>query len=299
MILVTALSPVWQRTLFLNQLRPGQVNRVARLVESASGKGINVARVASTLGAPVLLLTVAGGHRGRLFRKALSSDGFKAVLIPVAGETRVCQTLLGEHAATELVEEAPPLSSRERKAFETAFSRSLARASLVVLSGTVPRSCGDDCYARLARLARRQGVPVIVDTQRAQLLNVVEERPLLVKINRTELAEATGLAGVIPGARELQRRGATGVVISDGSRDVIAVTGGGTPLRLKPPQIKAVNPVGSGDAMTGGIAVALVAGESLEDALRLGIACGAANALTELAGVVRAGDVRRFRRQRG
>ena len=44
--------------------------------------------------------------------------------------------------------------------------------------------------------------------------------------------------------------------------------------------------LGSGDSLAAGVATALVRGEQMPDAVKLGIACGAANAMTKTAGVV-------------
>ena len=71
MILVVSLSPAWQRTLEFDRLALGEVNRAKRVIETASGKGVNVARVAKQLGADVLLLTVLGGDRGRRLERSL------------------------------------------------------------------------------------------------------------------------------------------------------------------------------------------------------------------------------------
>ena len=53
----------------------------------------------------------------------------------------------------------------------------------------------------------------------------------------------------------------------------------------------AVHPVGSGDCLLGGVAVALARGQALEYVLRLGVACGAANTMTAETGWVRREDV--------
>ena len=62
------------------------------------------------------------------------------------------------------------------------------------------------------------------------------------------------------------------------------MTKGDQPLRfsingevkvLLPPKVKAVDPVGSGDAFTGGTIAALLAGKSALDALTQGSYCGA------------------------
>lgn len=291
MILVVGLSSVWQRTLFYKKdLQPGQVNRAARVLETASGKGVNVARVASSLGEKALVLSTAGGYRGTQFRAALRAARLPAKVIPVRGETRLCQTLLAGGTVTELVEEMPALDPKEVNAVVSAYASALRKASLVILSGTVPKGCGDDFYAKLARLAKARGIPVLADTQKTQLLHVVREQPALIKINADELAEATGTRSLSKGLRKLMRLGAGQIVISRGADAAIAFDGKGSFL-VKPPRIKAVNPIGSGDAMMAGIAVGLIRGKSLHDALRLGVACGAANALTETSGVIRLGDV--------
>lgn len=291
MILVVGLSSVWQRTLFFDAFHPGEVNRARRVVETASGKGVNVARVLTTLGAKAHVLTVAGGRRGELFRRALAADGVSARVVPVHGETRMCQTLVGG-VVTEVVEETPALRPSELKAVMRAFAEELRRAEMLVLSGTVPRGCGDDFCAQLARVARERDVPVVVDTQRAQLMGAVRERPTLVKINRAELSAATGRGGV----GELMRLGAERVVISHGAKAVLAFDGRER-WSVQPPRVKALNPIGSGDSMLAGIIVGLLKGQSLKEVVRFGVACGAANALTETSGVVRMADVRRLLRQ--
>lgn len=298
MILVVGLSSAWQRTLFFGSFHPGSVNRATRVLETASGKGVNVARVASALGEETLLLTTAGGQRGRLFCKALRQARLPAVTISSRGETRLCQTLIAPGLVTELVEEAPALSPREVAAVQSAYNRALGKASLVILSGTLPKGCGDDFYAELARLATRRNIPVLVDAQKTTLRHVVRQRPILVKINAAELAEATGIRSLSKGMRELNKMGAGLIVVSRGAKATIAFDGKRT-WRVTPPGIKAVNPIGSGDAMMAGIATGLMRGISLADALRLGIACGAANALTETSGVVRTKDVKRLLRRCG
>jgi fructose-1-phosphate kinase PfkB-like protein len=111
MILVVGLSPAWQRTLAFGEFVPGKVNRATHVWETASGKGVNVARVASILGADARLLTVAGGARGRSLRAKLEQQRFGTRIVAVEAETRICQTLLGGDGATELVEESGTLTS--------------------------------------------------------------------------------------------------------------------------------------------------------------------------------------------
>jgi fructose-1-phosphate kinase PfkB-like protein len=183
---------------------------------------------------------------------------------------------------TELVEEAGPLSSVEVSSVVARFDRELGRATLVVLTGTVPPGCGDDFYARLIR---RCDVPVLVDTHGTQLLHAIRARPFAVKINRDE-------AAALP---TLRKDSVEWLIVSDGARGVTARHAGGE-FRIHPPRVKAMNTIGSGDAMLAGIAAAVAGGKSMPDAIRLGVTCGAANALTREPGQVRRADVRRLLR---
>jgi tagatose 6-phosphate kinase len=300
MILVVGLSPAWQRTLVFEELVPGKVNRTARASETASGKGVNVARVASILGTDVKLLTVAGGKRGQLLNVQLKRQKLHARVVPVKTETRICQTLISRDTTTELVEEAGSLTHIEVEEVQRAFTLEVQKANLVILTGTVPKGCGDDFYARLINESTRQGVRVLIDSQKAQLRNALKQRPFLVRINRDELAAATGIecAGrksILPAIGELMKRGPQWAVISDGARGIhISEVPGIRASTFTPPRVEAKNPIGSGDAMMAGIAVGLLRGQPMLEAVRFGAACGAANAMTVEPGFVRIGDVRRL-----
>ncbi|MCX7888072.1 MAG: PfkB family carbohydrate kinase, partial [Verrucomicrobiae bacterium] len=250
-----------------------------------------VARVLGTIGESARLLTVAGGEQRRRFKRALAADGVSARIVPIRAETRVCQTLVSGNLATELVEEAALLCASEVRAVLRAFGEELERADWLVLTGSVPRSCGDDFYGRLTKMARARGVPVAVDAQGRLLMRAVAERPSLVKINRAELQAATGTSD----PAELLHRGAEMVVITQGAKPVVVCTGT-RKWTVRPPAVRAVNPIGSGDAMLAGLVAGLHRGWDLRAAVQLGVACGAANTLTETAGCVWKTDVRRLLR---
>jgi fructose-1-phosphate kinase PfkB-like protein len=95
------------------------------------------------------------------------------------------------------------------------------------------------------------------------------------------------------GARRLLERGAQHVLVTAGARGAWLVTPSQM-WRYHSPRLQAVNPIGSGDAVTAGIASGLLRGQPLCEAVRLGIACGAANALTSQAGTLVPRDVRRL-----
>ena len=65
MILCVGLTPTVQRTLFFDAFSVGAVNRARETRTTASGKGVNVARVATGLGESVRLIQILGGDSGR------------------------------------------------------------------------------------------------------------------------------------------------------------------------------------------------------------------------------------------
>jgi tagatose 6-phosphate kinase len=230
----------------------------------------------------------------------LKRQRLSARVVVVEAETRICQTLVSRSSTTELVEEAGPLRSAEVREVFHAFVAEVRKARLVVLTGTVPPGCGDDFYARLVSESQCSGVPVLIDAQKVQLVNALRRRPFLVKINRDELAAATRVKGggrvnTLRALRKLMTGGPQWAVITDGTRSVcVSERPGDRALLLKPPRVKAINPIGSGDAMTAGIAVGVLQGLTMLEAVRLGVACGAANAMTAQPGFARLSDVKRL-----
>ena len=96
--------------------------------------------------------------------------------------------------------------------------------------------------------------------------------------------------------QELCERGAQRVVVTAGKEPTLAFDGKNF-WRVISPYIKAVNPIGSGDAFTAGLVSCLVRGDELGEACRWGSAAGAANALTPLPGEVDREEVERLVRE--
>jgi fructose-1-phosphate kinase PfkB-like protein len=61
--------------------------------------------------------------------------------------------------------------------------------------------------------------------------------------------------------------------------------------RVMPPRVRAVNAVGSGDALVAGFVVGVADGAPVLDAVRLGVACGASNASRFEPGIGSRGEV--------
>jgi fructose-1-phosphate kinase PfkB-like protein len=103
-----------------------------------------------------------------------------------------------------------------------------------------------------------------------------------VKPNDVEAQKLTGLpAGSVPelvtAAAAIRDMGAANVAVSLGKKGALLASEGQAWL-MSSPVIEERNPIGAGDSLVGGLVWGLDEGFSLPDALRWGIACGAATA---------------------
>lgn len=284
MILVVGPSPAFQQKMTFDAIALDAVNR-ARTVETLpSGKPINCARALVRLGAPARVVLFLGGATGEWIRCGLAAEGIPFRGVACAAENRIACTLretAGERT-TELVENARAVSAAEAEAFLAAAQEEIAGANALLLSGSTPEGFPPAIYRDLAAAAVRRGLPVVVDTQSAALLAALEARPTIAKPNRAELAAAVGRPLASPSdrdaaMREIHRRGATHVIVSDGAREVAWLREGRC-LIFHPPAVRAVNAIGCGDVLASVLALTLAEGGTLEEGMRWGIACAAANA---------------------
>jgi tagatose 6-phosphate kinase len=251
------------------------------------------------LGGSAQLVGFAGGSNGQLLEQMLDTQGVEYQHVTVEGETRICQTLVeaGNPETTELVEEMPPLGAHEWEKMAERF-KSLDLSGMVAISGKLPAGAPVDAYAQIVEMVAEQGGQAILDAQGDPMLLALEYKPHIVKINDTELFEAVGGNDLMESCRRLIQRGARAVLITRGSRSAYYL-GENQAFELIPPEVKAINAVGSGDAVTAGLAVALNDGMALPDALVKGMACGAANTLSLVSGAFWPDDVERLRGEVG
>jgi 1-phosphofructokinase family hexose kinase len=281
-ILAAGLSPAWQQVFAFDTLTVGAVNRARSVWSGASGKVVNVAAALHALEpGRGRFLSVAGGNTGQAMIEDCARRGLDARWIAAQAPTRLCTTIV-ERApvrATELVENAPPVAPDELAEFFRVYSDEAARAEVVVLIGSLPAGAPATVYRDL--LKRTPGRAVL-DCRGAELLSALDRRPFLVKPNREELAATLQLTmtndtELLHAMHALRQRGAEWVVVTHG-KEAVWAAGPGVTLRLEPPTITAVNPIGSGDCLAAGLAWSLAGGAEVPEALRLGVACAAENA---------------------
>jgi 1-phosphofructokinase family hexose kinase len=302
MLLIITPNPALDRTMVFPGLRLGAVQRTDDVVVAAGGKGLNVARAARTLGQDARVCAPLGGLTGELVARLAESEGLTGRWSRhAAGETRTCILLVDPEGgdATALNESGPVLAADDWEAFRAAALSASVGARLCLVSGSLPRGVAPEKLGGLLGDLAAAGRRAIIDTSGAALTAALAARPYGVKVNGAELAaalgreEVTDIADAATALAELRARGIDLAVVSLGARGAVAADHTGSWWACPPP-IRLVSTVGCGDSLLAGMATGLLRGLLLPEALRLGVACGSADALTIGGGRLDLADVERL-----
>jgi tagatose 6-phosphate kinase len=298
-----SLNPAIDKIAAVDRLEPGRIHRPTMLAAVPGGKALNAVRAARHLGLPSDVVTVVGGHAGEWLVAELDARGIRRWLVAVDAETRTCLSVLdrGSGELTEFYEEGLVLPADRWPSVEAALGEALAvdaGGAVVLLAGSMPPGAPPDAYRRLAAVAHAAGARVAVDAGGSALDAALDARPWMVKINAAEASETTGLATrdeteVLAAARFLRDRGAEVVLVTRGVGGAVLAAPEGE-WALGPPPERGPYSVGSGDALLGGLVVALARGVDLPEAARYGSAAAAANALIPGQGELDPADVDRL-----
>jgi tagatose 6-phosphate kinase len=299
MILCLGTTPVLQRSMVFERVVPDAVNRAASAHDYASGKSVNVARVLHTLGHDTVALGFAGGCRGVALLDDLRRSGIDYEFVDTPGAaTRQCVTVIDRQSgtATELVEESAPVAADHWPPLLAKVRAHGAEARACVFSGSLPPGAPQDFYLTCLQSVPA-GIPVVVDARGEPLRHALRHPGFVAKLNREELAATVG--GPVDSEDQLRR--AVRQIMPEGGSVVVTSGRGGVFAsrvdrlwRIHPPTVAARSAVGSGDAFAAGLVLGLLRGDALPQACALGAACGAANALTDLAGHLAPADVERL-----
>ncbi|RNB87177.1 1-phosphofructokinase family hexose kinase [Brevibacillus fluminis] len=301
MIVTVTLNAAIDKTYVLSSFTTGALHRPQQVLSLAGGKGINVARVARTLGIEVTATGFIAGYNGKMIAEGCAKQAITPSFCEIAGESRTCMTFLdaSSGSVTEVLESGPAVDPEAFASFRAHLGKLAAQARYVVMSGSLPQGLVADSYKLLIEEIKAAGAIPVLDTSGEALARALPAEPFLIKPNRAEAEALLGYPLADLEARrkavaDLMRLGARHVLLSLGEEG--ALLGGGTFLYELPalPQGPVVNPVGCGDALLAGVVTGLVRGYTLAEAATLGIACAATNAMSLGAGVVQIADVERL-----
>ena len=194
MIVCVAANPSIDKLFEVERLVLGDIHRPTGFVQTAGGKGFNVARAAHSLGADVRVAAILRDTPGDGSRRRCRPRGSVARSSgPTARTDPRCRSPTANAGTlTEFYEHGPDTPVAVWPEFVDAASRLFRPESWLTISGSMPRGLPEDGYCDLVAEARAAGMRVALDAEGEALRLALEAGPEIVKVN---VAEAVGLLG--------------------------------------------------------------------------------------------------------
>ena len=304
-IVTLCMNPALDITTGTDVVRPTDKLRCDVPRYDPGGGGINVAHVADALGTTATAVFPAGGPAGELVHNLLVAEGVAVHRIRIGGSTR--ESLTVNETSTQrqyrFVLPGPQLTIAEQTECLLHLRRVATGARIVVASGSLPPGVPDDFYQQVSTVCAELGTTYLLDTSGAGLSHI-KSGVFLLKPSIRELREHIGAdlatePEQITAAMGLISRGvARHLLVSLGAQGALLVSADGA-QRFAAVEVPPGSGVGAGDAMLAGVAVGIARGWPLRDAVRLGIAAGAAKLLTPGTAPCTREDTERLFRQTG
>jgi 6-phosphofructokinase 2 len=305
-IVTLTLNPALDIATSTPRVAPAEKLRCAEPRYDPGGGGINVARAVHQLGGDALAIFPAGGLSGEMLCRLIDSRGVARVTVPVDGITRENLTIVEEESGKQYRFLLPGAKLRpdDQQRCLDEVAKNLPGARYLVASGSLPPGVPPSFYADVGALARRHGVPFVLDTSGPALADAALTDLFLLKVSRSELEQAAGhpletMAEREAAARQIVASGrARVVVVSQGDQGALLATKTGV-QHFEAIAVEAVGSVGAGDSMVAGLVLALTRGLSLVEAVIFGIAAGTAALLRPGTELCRRQDVERLYAEAG
>jgi ribokinase len=256
---------------------PGETLLGTSHFADSGGKGANQAVAAARLGRSVAMVGMVGDDdAGRRLVESLTGDGVDTSSVSISDELGSGIAVITVDTSGEnMIVVDPGANGGLVPEVLDGLAEPVGSAAVVLLQLEIPL----DTVAAAARLATGTVVlnPAPAVALSSRLLDSID---VLVP-NATELASLSGdlppssPTDAIVMARRLQ--GPAAVVVTLGA-DGAVVVAGDFDAHVPAPLIDPVDPTAAGDAFCGGLADALVRGDSIHDAVRWAVRCGAVTA---------------------
>ena len=305
-IVTLTLNPAVDKSASVDHVSPERKLRCRPPEYDPGGGGINVSRAVRMLGGDSLALFTAGGPAGELLSSLLEREGVPHRVVRTRGFTRENLTVYEDSSGLQFRfgMPGPGLAEPEWRECLESISALEFRPACIVASGSLPPGVPEDFYGRLAESCRATGADLVVDASGDPLKLAVEHGVFMIKPNAREFAQLAGRDGMDESeqeefARELVRRGRCRVVVvSLGAAGALVADREGC-TRLRAPSVKPRSKVGAGDSMVAGTVVGLARGYPALEAVRFGVAAGAAAVTTDGTRLCRKEDAEKLYAQMG
>lgn len=285
MIYTITLNPAIDKTIILDSLKKGQVNRSIYSRDDAGGKGINVAKVIKNLGYDVCAMGLIGEENKEDIYKKLEKGKIKYEFIEVDGETRTNIKIVEKEAGifTDINQAGFEAENKDVERLTSLIESKIKDGDVVVLSGSIPKGIDGDIYKFMIRKFKEKGAKVIFDADGEVLRYGLEECPYLIKPNINELKSIINcnddIESIKKATKELVDRGIK-TVVSMGEKGALYIDDQNG-LLAKPIKVDVKSTVGAGDSMVAAFAIGIHENMAIEETFRLAVASSTAKITKE------------------
>lgn len=222
-----------------------------------------------------------------MYQRACEEHEITFYSVTGALQMRYHTTLLDQHdrTVTHIQTKGDPVSPQFVDQLIDVLINRLSRQDIVLLSGSVPPGIDPSIYAMITEECKNYETVVILDTSGDSLVEGIQAKPFMVKINQKEAEELAdqSIQSLDDGVQVIKKIHDLSfvpvVVVTLGADGMLAGTPKGIwkfSLPMKEKEI--VDTVGCGDAMAAGLAYGLSRNRAEEDLFQYAIACASAAA---------------------
>lgn len=285
MIYTVTFNPSLDYIVDVEDFKLGLTNRTTKEMIYAGGKGINVSMVLTNLGFDSTALGFLAGFTGQEIKRLMERQGVKADFIEVSEGFSRINMKLRSHEESEINGMGPVIREQDIARLYQKLEQ-LQDGDILVLAGSIPSVMPESMYMDIMKHLAHKDLKIAVDATGDLLLNVLPYHPFVIKPNNHELGEIFGVEiqdkqEVIYYAEELQRKGATNVIVSMAGEGAVFVGEDGSVYESDAPNGKVVNSVGAGDSMVAGFLAGYMDSGDYREAFQMGVCTGSASAFSE------------------
>lgn len=286
MIYTITFNPALDYIVSVEDFQMGMTNRTTEETMLPGGKGINVSIVLKNLGFDSTALGFTAGFTGEEIKRRLEETGCSSQFITIPQGMSRINLKLKSADGTEINGMGPDIDPESMQKLMGQLD-TLQPKDILVLAGSIPNSISNSIYKEIMERLAAKDILVVVDATKDLLVNVLENRPFLIKPNNHELGEIFGVKlkrreEAVPYARKLQEMGARNVLVSMAGEGAVLADENGDIWESPAPEGKLVNGVGAGDSMVAGFLAGWLKSGDYRQAFRMGVAAGSASAFSEL-----------------
>ncbi|MCB2184176.1 MAG: 1-phosphofructokinase family hexose kinase [Desulfobulbaceae bacterium] len=296
------MNPTVDKSADVDHVVPEQKLRCSNVRFDPGGGGINVSRAIKKMDGRSTAVYLYGGYSGQMLKNLLDKENIEQDPLQIADMTRE-NLIIYEQATGQQFRfgmPGPDVTDKEWHNCLDVLEKYAETPHYIVLSGSLPPGVPDNFYTRISEISDRTDSRLIIDAGGKALKEALHRKIFLLKVNLRELEKLSGEKF----HNERQQENLAVKLVDDGKcgRLVVSLGAGGALavsedlqcIRLRTPTVPIKSKVGAGDSMVAGISLGLARAMPFPEAVRYGIAAGAAAVMSDGTQLCRGEDVERL-----